>query len=53
MTPLTEIKATVKSGSEPLSYHHQKLNFTLLDFWRWSVSDILSNATRGRALLNL
>lgn len=24
------------------------MNFSLLDFWRWSVSDILSNATRGR-----
>lgn len=45
---LGEIKATVKSGDEPLSFHGQNLKFTLLDFWRWSTSDILSNATRGR-----
>jgi len=48
MTALNEIKALIKSGNEPLTFREEKLNFTLLDFWRWSVSDILSNATRGR-----
>ncbi len=31
------------------TFHHQShsLHFTLLDFWRWSSSDLISNATRG------
>jgi hypothetical protein len=45
--PLDKIDATIKSGEERLSYNNQILKFTLLDFWRWSASDILSNATRG------
>ena len=47
MTNLDKIEVSVKSGNEQLSYHGQSINFTLLDFWRWSASDILSNATRG------
>src|SRR5579872_3776587 len=47
-TPLDRIPATIKSGEERLIYNNQQLKFKLLDFWRWSVSDILSNATRGR-----
>jgi hypothetical protein len=47
LTPLDRISATIKSGDERLIYNNQQLKFTLLDFWRWSVSDILSNATRG------
>ena len=45
---LDKIHATLKSGNEQLSYDGYPLEFSLLDFWRWSVSDILSNATRGR-----
>jgi hypothetical protein len=37
-----------KSGQEHLTLDGQALDFSLLDFWRWSVSDVLSNATRGR-----
>jgi len=48
MTPLDEIKATIKTGSELFTYQDENLKYTLLDFWKWSVSDILSNATRGR-----
>jgi hypothetical protein len=48
LNPLDKISATLKSGKENLNYKNELLNFTLLDFWRWSVSDILSNATRGR-----
>jgi hypothetical protein len=48
MHPLEQIKAELKSGNEPLTFNNEKLNYSLLDFWRWSVSDILSNATRGR-----
>ncbi len=45
---LDHIKASLKTGEEPLCFKNKSLNFTLLDFWKWSVSDILSNATRGR-----
>ena len=48
MSTLDEVKATLKTGNEPLSYNNENLGFTVLDFWRWSVSDILSNTTRGR-----
>jgi hypothetical protein len=45
---LGALKATLKNGTEQLTYNDQALDFSLLDFWKWSVSDILSNATRGR-----
>lgn len=48
MNPLKAIKANPKSGEERLTNGNQETGYTLLDFWRWSVSDILSNATRGR-----
>lgn len=48
MSELDKINATLKSGDERISFNDKVLNFSLLDFWRWSVSDILSNATRGR-----
>jgi hypothetical protein len=38
---------TRKSGDEPLHENAQPLGPTLLDFWRWSASDLVSNATRG------
>lgn len=45
---LEEIKPELKSGNEKLTFKNNKINFCLLDFWQWSVSDILSNATRGK-----
>ncbi|WP_299576842.1 hypothetical protein [uncultured Sunxiuqinia sp.] len=48
MIDLSEIKAKPKTGEEWLTDNGQKTNYNLLDFWKWSVSDILSNATRGR-----
>jgi hypothetical protein len=45
---LDRIQTTIKSGQECLTFNEKSLDFSLLDFWRWSVSDILSNATRGR-----
>jgi len=48
MSELKEIIANPKNGDEWLSDNGQNINYNLLDFWRWSVSDILSNATRGR-----
>jgi len=48
MDELKQIKAVPKSGREHLSFEGQNINYSLMDFWRWSTSDILSNATRGR-----
>lgn len=48
MSDLNQIIATPKTGNEVLTDNGQITNYTLLDFWRWSVSDLLSNATRGR-----
>jgi hypothetical protein len=48
MTELDKIEATLKTGQERIVFNERELDFSLLDFWRWSVSDILSNATRGR-----
>ncbi len=48
MTLLDKIKATTKTGDEFIIDEGQSINYSLLDFWKWSVSDILSNATRGR-----
>ena len=44
----SESNFAIKSGQETLTHNSQSLDFSILDFWRWSVSDILSNATRGR-----
>lgn len=48
MNGLDKIQATPKSGNEKLVFNDQQLDFPLIDFWRWSASDLLSNATRGR-----
>jgi len=36
-----------KTGQECLHDNSRPLGFTLLDFWRWATSDLVSNATRG------
>ena len=48
MQSLDKIQTTLKTGREQLIFDNESLTFSLSDFWRWSVSDILSNATRGR-----
>ena len=48
MKKLKKLNALPKSGNEVLTDNGMATNYILLDFWRWSVSDILSNATRGR-----
>jgi hypothetical protein len=45
---LSRIQHEPKTGSERLHRDGENLPFTLLDFWRWSTSDLVSNATRGR-----
>lgn len=46
--PLGRMVADPRTGAEAFHADRQPLPFTLLDFWRWSVSDLVSNATRGR-----
>jgi len=48
MKELKEIKTKIKTGDEKLIFKDKKLNYSILDFWRWSNSNILSNATRGK-----
>lgn len=48
MNEFRKILAELKDGTEPLLNNDQPTGFKLIDFWRWSVSDLLSNATRGR-----
>ena len=36
-----------KSGTEQFHEAGKPLSFDVLSFWRWSTSDLLSNATRG------
>jgi hypothetical protein len=45
---LIEIKATPKIGTESLTHQQKNVGYTLLEFWQWSASDILTNTTRGR-----
>lgn len=48
MTELGRMTPSRRSGSEPFQNNGDSLGSNLLDFWRWSVSDLVSNATRGR-----
>lgn len=48
LSDLNEIKANPKTGAEKITYNGTETEYNLLDFWRWSVSDVLSNVTRGR-----
>ena len=36
-----------KTGAEVFGFDGRPTGHSLLDFWRWSVSDLVSNATRG------
>lgn len=47
MSSLDRVPAVRKSGQERFIEGEADLGFDLLSFWRWSASDILSNATRG------
>ena len=41
------ISVESRSGLEPFHMGGQPLTANVLDFWRWSASDLVSNATRG------
>jgi hypothetical protein len=45
---LGRLKLSLKTGDEPFISEGLQTGCTLLEFWRWSVSDLISNATRGR-----
>lgn len=47
MSELGRIPQTRRTGSEPFRNGGDDLGFALLSFWRWSASDVISNATRG------
>lgn len=43
-----KLEKSLKTGDEPFLLNNKAINFHLIDFWKWSVSDLVSNATRGR-----
>jgi hypothetical protein len=45
---LSKLHPTLKSGDEPFHADRKRLELTLLDWWRWDASDLVSNTTRGR-----
>ena len=45
---LPPLKPAPKHGTEPVTNNGAPTGYILHDFWRWSVSDILRNATRRR-----
>lgn len=47
MTDLHRLTITRKEGKEHFHISGTALGFNLLSFWRWSVSDLVSNAARG------
>lgn len=42
------LRVTRKSGEEQFRADEHPIGCSLLEFWQWSVSDLVSNATRGR-----
>ena len=46
-TELPRIEMATKTGNEPFHTDRDNLPQTLLDYWRWSGSDLVSNAQRG------
>ena len=47
MTDLGRLDVKRRSGDEPFRDGQEPLGFDVLSFWRWSASDLMSNATRG------
>lgn len=43
----SKLKIHPKSGEEHFAYGKALLPFALIDFWRWSTSDLIANTTRG------
>jgi hypothetical protein len=47
MNNLDKRRTRIKTGDENLTFAGNNTKYKLLDFWKWSVSDLLSNTTRG------
>ena len=47
MASLGPITVVQKSGEEIVHNNGKPVGGSILDFWRWSASDLVSNATRG------
>lgn len=47
MITLPRLHPKQLSGTERFTYQGSSLPFDVLEFWRWSASDLMSNATRG------
>jgi hypothetical protein len=47
-TAFARLKVKAMNGDECFRANGDSAGFTLLDFWRWSISDLVSNVTRGR-----
>jgi hypothetical protein len=45
---LHRLKVSPKRGDDIFHWDGASLGYCLQDFWTWSVSDLVSNATRGR-----
>jgi len=48
MAILDKIEQSIKNGDELLLCKNNRLPITIKDFWAWSASDLMSNATRSR-----
>lgn len=45
--PFPKLEITKKTGSERFHTGGSEVDFDVLDYWRWSSSDFVSNVTRG------
>lgn len=45
--PYPELKGEQKDGSEQFHMSGSGVGFALLDYWRWSGSDLVNNVARG------
>jgi hypothetical protein len=46
-TGYPQLEVSRKTGNEQFHRNGNPINLSLLDFWQWSSSDLVSNATRG------
>ena len=42
-----KIQVLPKTGDEQFIFGNETLSFSLVDFWKWSASDLISNTMRG------
>jgi len=47
MEELEKLIIPQKNGNESIVFNNNDIGWKLIDFWKWSVSDLLSNTTRG------